>query len=154
MSISCGLSKRTKKKNKTRRSTGPRIVSVSRAWLTIQGLRKIVPWRLMPLLAFIQAATSARCRSISTARQIYCVMDGRGKLQIVLSLKDRLCLTFPAPPWYDRPCFEDRSLYGRNYPLQFAIAILTSSDYLPFFNIFLIDSKGLWICEFAEYLID
>ena len=76
----------------------------------------------MPLLAFIQATTSARCRSISTARQIYCVMDGRGKLQIVLSLKDRLCLTFPAPACYHRPCFEDRSLLARerNYPPRYS----------------------------------
>lgn len=44
-----------------------------------------------------RSCVSAHRRSISTARQIYRVMDGRGKLQIVLSLKDRLRLTFPAP---------------------------------------------------------
>lgn len=47
-------------------------------------------------VSFYTATMSAHCRSISTVRQIYCVMDGQGKLQIVLSLKDRLCLTFPA----------------------------------------------------------
>lgn len=48
-------------------------------------------------VSFYTATMSAHCRSISTVRQIYCVMDGQGKLQIVLSLKDRLRLTFPAP---------------------------------------------------------
>lgn len=118
--------------SRKRLSTGPHFVSVSCAWLTIQGLRKIVPWRLMPLLAFIQATTFAHCRSISTVRQIYCVMDGRGKLQFVLSLKDRLCLTFPASACTLEPCFRGSFPVSEKLPLALAIAILTRIHCLLF----------------------
>lgn len=94
----------------------------------------------MPVLAFIQATTSARCRSISTVRQIYCVMDGRGKLQIVLSLKDRLCLTFPAPACtLERasrfvPRFGETALFIRHREPYVTLVVLCCSFFLFFFS--------------------